>query len=139
MPFYEFRCQECHKGTRLFYTYQQYESAEPACRHCGSTHVRRKIGRIALAKGEDSRMESMMDNFDMGALENEDPRELGRLMRKMSSEMGEELGDDFGEVVDRLEKGQSPEDIEKALPELADGDAPSGMGGMGGMGGFDDF
>jgi hypothetical protein len=50
------------------------------------------------------------------------------MMRKMSSEMGEDMGPEFDEMVDRLEKGQSPEEIEKALPDLA-GD--EGMGGMG--------
>jgi hypothetical protein len=47
--------------------------------------------------------------------------------------MGEDLGEEFGEVVDRLEKGQSPEEIEEAMPELAD------EGGAGMDGGFDDF
>jgi hypothetical protein len=45
---------------------------------------------------------------------------MGRLIRKMSSEMGEDLGEEFEELVDRLEKGQSPEDIEAAMPDLAD-------------------
>ena len=39
-------------------------------------------------------------------------------MRKMGKEMGEELPPEFDEVVDRLEMGQSPEDIEKDLPDL---------------------
>jgi hypothetical protein len=39
--------------------------------------------------------------------------------------MGEELGPEFDEVVDRLEAGQSPEDIEKDLPDLgSEGGAP---------------
>ena len=43
------------------------------------------------------------------------------------------------EVVDRLEKGQSPEEIESSLPDLG-GDDAAPMGGMGGgdFGGFDD-
>jgi len=45
---------------------------------------------------------------------------LGRMMRQMGSELGEELPPEFDEVVDRLEKGQSPEEIEQALPDLAD-------------------
>ena len=61
----------------------------------------------------------------------EDPQALGRMMRKMSREMGEELGPEFDEVVDRLEKGQSPEDIEAALPDLGGDDLR--------MGGLDDF
>jgi hypothetical protein len=39
-------------------------------------------------------------------------------MRKMGKEMGEEMPPEFDEVVGRLEKGQSPEEIEKAVPDL---------------------
>ena len=31
---------------------------------------------------------------------------------------GEDLPPEFNEVVDRLEKGQSPEEIEKSIPDL---------------------
>ncbi len=72
-------------------------------------------------------MEDMTDPSSLEGLE-DDPQALGRMMRKMSSEMGEDMGPEFDEMVDRLEKGQSPEEIEKALPDLA-GD--EGMGGMG--------
>jgi hypothetical protein len=37
----------------------------------------------------------------------------------MGKETGEELPPEFDEVVDRLEAGQSPEEIESALPDLA--------------------
>jgi hypothetical protein len=59
---------------------------------------------------------------------------MGRFMRKMAEESGEELPPEFNEVVGRLEKGESPEDIEKSMPELAD------MGGddSGGPSGEDD-
>ena len=66
-------------------------------------------------------MDNMTDESMLGALENEDPKALGKFMRQMSAESGEPLDDEFGEVVDRLEKGQSPEDIEKAMPDLSDG------------------
>jgi putative FmdB family regulatory protein len=134
MPYYDFRCQDCRRRLRLFYTYAEYDAAEPVCSHCHSQNVRRVIGRVALAKSEDARMDSLADDSALAGLDEEDPRALGQFMRKMSREMGEDLGDEFGEVVDRLESGESPEEIEKALPELAADD-----GGMGGMGGFDDF
>ena len=58
-----------------------------------------------------------------------DPRSLGRMMRRMADETGEDLGPEFGEVVGRLEKGEDPEAIEKSMPELADmGSADGGMG-----------
>jgi hypothetical protein len=47
-----------------------------------------------------------------------DPKSLGRWMRKMSAEVGEDLGPEFDEVVGRLEAGESPEDIESSMPEL---------------------
>jgi hypothetical protein len=43
------------------------------------------------------------------------------MMRKMKQEMGEDVGPEFDEVVDRLEAGQSPEEIEQAIPDLAEG------------------
>jgi hypothetical protein len=47
------------------------------------------------------------------------------MMRKMGKEMGEEVPPEFDEVVNRLESGQSPEDIEKAIPDLGN-DAGAG-------------
>jgi hypothetical protein len=70
-------------------------------------------------------MDDLTDTTNLEGLEN-DPRALGRMMRKMSNEMGEEVGPEFDEVVDRLESGQSPEDIEKAIPDLEGG--PSNLG-----------
>ena len=134
MPYYDFRCQDCRQRVRLFYTFAEYDTAVPTCTRCQSQNLRRIIGRVALAKSEDARLDSLADDSMLAGLDEEDPRALGQFMRKMSREMGEDLGDEFGEVVDRLESGESPEEIEKALPELAADD-----GGMGGMGGFDDF
>jgi putative FmdB family regulatory protein len=128
MPYYDFRCQDCRRRQRLFLTYAEYDTAAPICAHCQSQNLRRVIGRIALAKSEDARMDSLADDSVLAGLDEEDPRALGQFMRKMSREMGEDLGDEFGEVVDRLESGESPDEIEKALPELAADD-----GGMGGM------
>ena len=42
-------------------------------------------------------------------------------MRQMGQEMGEDMGEEFNEVVDRLEKGESPEAIEQSMPDLAGG------------------
>jgi hypothetical protein len=65
-----------------------------------------------------------LENFadDPSKLEGleDDPKALGRLMRQMGDEMGEEIGPEFDEVVSRLEKGQSPEEIEQELPDLGD-------------------
>ncbi len=126
MPVYEFRCQDCRRLVRLTFTIAEYGQARPVCPHCQSTQLKRRIGRIAIAKSEDARLDSMMDDSALAGLDDEDPRSIGRFMRKMSQEMGEDMGDEFDEVVDRLEKGESPEAIEASMPDL--GAAPA-MGG----------
>ena len=139
MPSYEYRCLDCKRRFEVFMTYAEYGTKEVRCTHCQSTNISRKIGRIRIAKSEDSRFDDLAGDFDdPAALEGmeDDPKALGRMMRKMSSELGEDMGPEFDEVIDRLEKGQSPDEIEAALPDL--GGDEMGGGGMGAMGGFDD-
>ena len=125
MPTYDFICNNCNQRFDAFLTYSEYGKKAVACTHCGSKDVRRRMTKVRLAKSEESRMESMADDFSgFEGLEN-DPKAMGQMMRKMGKEMGEEMPPEFGEVVDRLESGQSPEDIEKAIPDLG-GDASGG-------------
>jgi putative FmdB family regulatory protein len=121
MPYYEYRCQDCRRKVRYFFTYEEYDSAEPTCTHCGSKQVQRLISRVAVAKSEESRLDSMDPEKMMAGLDEDDPRSMGRFMRQMSQEMGEDMGDEFNEVVGRLESGESPETIEESMPELAAG------------------
>jgi hypothetical protein len=79
-------------------------------------------------RSEESRLESLADPGNFAGLDEEDPRSLGRFMRQMSQEMGEDLGPEFNEVIDRLESGQAPEEIEKAMPDLGE-DLGGGMAG----------
>jgi len=116
-------------------TYAEYGNKPVTCNHCGSDNVTRKIGRIRIAKSEDSRLDDFTDPSSLEGLE-DDPKALGKMMRRMSGELGEEMPPEFDEVVDRLEKGQSPEDIERDLPDLANDLDTPGMDGMGG--GLDD-
>jgi putative FmdB family regulatory protein len=119
MPTYEYLCEECHKRFAVFLSYAEYDAAEVHCPSCGSEKVRRRIGRIRIAKSEESRMENLVDPSSLDGIK-DDPKAMGSLMRQMQSELGEEVGPEFDEVVSRLEKGQDPEQIERELPELAD-------------------
>ena len=86
--------------------------------------ARRLIPRVRVAKSEESRLDSLAGDISnpaaLAGLEN-DPQAMGRMMRKMGNEMGEELPPEFSDVVDHLEKGQSPEEIEKEMPDLGSG------------------
>jgi putative FmdB family regulatory protein len=121
MPLYDYFCQDCQRRFDVFMTYAEYGSRPVTCPHCQSENVRRRLPRVRVAKSEESRFDSMAGDLSdpaaMAGLEN-DPQAMGRVMRKMGQEMGEELPPEFNEVVDRLEKGQSPQDIEKELPDL---------------------
>ena len=128
MPTYQYQCLNCNRRFEIFMTYSEYDTTTVSCIHCESENVQRRIGRVRFARSEDSRLEDLADPSQLAGLE-DDPRALGQMMRRMSSEMGEDLGPEFDEVVDRLESGQSPEEIESAIPDLGEGEG----------GGFDDF
>ncbi len=121
MPLYDFVCLRCHKRFDIYLTYSDYGKKAVACPNCGSGSVKRRAPRVRMKKSEEARLESIADPTALAGLD-DDPKALGRMMRKMGSEMGEELPPEFDDVVDRLEAGQSPEEIESALPDLgADG------------------
>jgi hypothetical protein len=110
-------------------SFSEYGTRTVTCPKCSSKNVRRGIPRVRMTKSEDSRMESLASEFSdpsaLAGLEN-DPQAMGRMMRKMGKEMGEDIPPEFNEVVDRLEKGQSPEEIEKEIPDMGGGDYPGG-------------
>jgi putative FmdB family regulatory protein len=133
MPTYEYRCLNCKRRFVLFLSYSEYGQKPVTCPHCHSENVQRRIGRIRVARSDDSRMENLADPASLAGLE-DDPRALGRMMRDMSREVGEDMPPEFDEVVNRLEKGQSPDDIERELPDLGAAD-PGGSDSFDG----DDF
>jgi putative FmdB family regulatory protein len=118
MPTYDFFCNNCEKRFDVFMTFSEYGKKAVHCTHCQSNNVRRRMTKVRIAKSDESRMESMADDFPGLEGIEDDPKALGQMMRKMGSEMGEELPAEFNEVVGRLEAGQSPEEIESVLPDL---------------------
>lgn len=115
MPTYDFICNACQQRFDVFMTFSEYGTKPVLCSHCGSKDVRRRMTKVRIAKSEDSRMESMANGItSLDALEH-DPQALGKMMRQMGNEMGEDLPTEFNEVVDRLEAGQSPEEIEASI------------------------
>ncbi|NOZ72631.1 MAG: zinc ribbon domain-containing protein [Chloroflexi bacterium] len=126
MPIYEYICLDCRRKVSIFYrTLTLAEAADPSCPRCQGKRLHRVISRVAMLRSEESRLEALADPSMLAGLEEEDPRALGRMMRQMSAELGEEMDDpELNEIVDRLESGQSPEEIEKSMPEIA-GDMPA--------------
>ena len=129
VPIYEYRCPNCRKKVSIFFrnlSSVDHESAR--CPNCSSGGLVRLMSRVRVIRGGSTSGGDELDEMpDLAGLDENDPRSMGRFMRKMAEESGEELPPEFNEVVGRLEKGESPEDIEKSMPELADmGDDDSG-------------
>jgi putative FmdB family regulatory protein len=130
MPIYEYYCQNCRKRVSVFFRSMSVASdAAARCPTCEGAKLRRLVSRVTVLRSEESRMENMADSALMSGLENEDPRALASMMRKMSDEMGEPLDAEMNEVIGRLEAGESPETIEQSMPELAGGEGASGDAG----------
>ena len=130
MPIYEYVCRDCRRRVSLFWrSFSQVDEGAAVCTHCGSRHLTRLVSRVAVLRSEESRLDDLADPSSLGDLDESDPRSIARWMRKMSDEMGEDLGDELDEVVDRLDRGESPEEIEQSMPDLGSlesaGDVPA--------------
>jgi len=127
MPVYDFRCEKCGKRSALIYkTYAAYDEAVPTCPNCGSKQMTRWITRVGVAKSFGTRFgDAETDDTALDALADADPTLMGRYLREMSDSTGEDLGDEFNDVVGRLQRGESPDEIEQTYtpPEFPIGDA----------------
>lgn len=87
------------------------------------------------AGAEDPRMEAALSSMEreMEGIDENDPRAMGRMMRRMSELTGERLDGEMEEMVRKLEEGQDPDKIEEQLGGALGEDA-EGMGGGGGGG-----
>ncbi len=114
MPIYEYRCLACNKRTSVF-TRSVGAKVNAACEHCGGKKLTRLMSKFAVHGAPiDFENDSAMSNID----EN-DPRQMARLMRQMGEESGEALEPEMEHMLSRLEAGENPEAV------MADSD--SGM------------
>lgn len=120
MPVYEYRCNACGRKAAFFYkTYKEYDAATEGqtqvCPNCGSHDLSRLISRVAIAKpGRD--YASMSSDEMLSVMNGGDGRELGEMMHQLGQD--EVVSDPaFGEVSQRLLKGENPERIEADLSD----------------------
>ena len=118
MPLYEYRCNACQRRVTLLRSFS--DTSRPHCPECDSEDLTRLISRVAVLRSEESRLESLADPSSLAGLDENDPRSMARWMRKMSQEMGEDMGPEFDEMVDRLEAGEDPEEIERSIGGLGE-------------------
>ena len=64
----------------------------------------RLMSRFAMPRSEESRMESLADPSRMGDVDENDPKSVARMMKRMGKEMGDEFsGAEFDEAVEEIE------------------------------------
>ena len=86
--------------------------------------------------GDDAKMEAAMAAMEseFSNVDENDPRAMGRMMRRMSELTGEKLDGEMEEVVRKLEEGADPDQLEDQMGDAfgegeGGADDPSGMGG----------
>ena len=108
MPIYEYSCQECRKKSAIL-VLNPRNSSTVTCRHCGGLQLERVLWRFAAPKSEEARLESLADPASLGGIDENDPRSVARLMKKMGQEMGEDVND-IEAMMDQSEDGEKMAD-----------------------------
>ena len=154
MPIYEYYCPENHTIYQFFAKTLAQGQSVPRCPDNPKYRMRKLVSAFAVAKGgrkdeaaeakpaadagdpaDDARMEAAMGAMEkeFASVDENDPRAMGRMMRRMSELTGEKIDGEMEEVVRKLEEGADPDSLEEDLG----GEAPCSMedpydGGMGG-------
>jgi len=75
---------------------------------------------------EEARMEAALSAMEgeFASVDENDPRAMGRMMRRMSQLTGEKLDGEMEEVVRKLEEGADPDQLEEQFGGLGEGGDP---------------
>ena len=141
MPVYEFYCPDCHTIFN-FFSRRVNTNKRPQCPQCRRPELERRVSRFAVSKGrreaegddnmpdiDESHMERAMQALASEAegLDENDPRQAARMMRKLSAAMGTNLGSGMEEAIRRMEAGEPLDQIEADMGDLLDGEDPFGV------------
>jgi len=140
MPIYEYQCEKCRRVSS-FLVRNVAAHQPPACPKCGHPAMTRAFSRFAAPKGGAKKSApagepalaaaggAPPDMPDLGGVDENDPRAMGRMMRQMAAQSGESLPHEMDDVARRLESGENPEDIEADLGEEFGGESDGGGAG----------
>ena len=155
MPIYEFACPRCRR-IFSFLSKRINPDREPVCPKCGHKQLSKQVSRFALTKGlaepaakseaggdgppmpdlDDPRVARAMSEMEreMEHLDENNPKHMARLMRKMQGLMpAGAMPKEMETAIKRLEAGEDPEKIEAdmgdVLGDFMGGEGPGGGGG----------
>ncbi len=150
MPIYEFYCRDCHT-IYSFLSRRVDTTTIPACPKKTKHKLQRQMSRFAISKGrgespggeepeldfdEDKMEQAMMQMAgELEGADEEDPRAMAHMMRKLMATTGMNMGEGMEEAIRRMEAGEDPDKVEEELGELLDSEDPfaTGEGKLKGM------
>ena len=150
MPIYEFGCSKCRR-IYSFLSKRVNPDRLPVCPKCGNKKMEKQLSRFAMSRNlkepgesesgpggfdiDDPRIARAMAEMerDMEHLDENNPRHMAHMMRKMKDLMPPgAIPKEFETAIKRLEAGEDPEKIEQDMGDLF-GEM---MGGAGGGAGY---
>ena len=156
MPIYEYYCPDNHRIYQFYAKTLAQGRTTPKCPDNRAYRMTKILSPFAVTKGvkeagpgeaanpsgpgadpadaaEDARAEAAMASMEkeFGNMDENDPKAMARMMRRMSELSGEKIDGDMEEVVRKLEEGADPESLEEQFggPEAGgEGGEPTGPG-----------
>ncbi len=150
MPIYEYACPKC-RVIFNFLSKRINPDRLPVCPKCGNKKMTKQLSRFAMSRGlkepapptgaegaegvtpnfDDPRVESAMMDLerDMEHMDENNPRHMAQMMRKMKDLMPPgSVPKDLDVAIKRLEAGEEPEKIEADMGDVL-GELMGGAGG----------
>ena len=152
MPIYEFLCQDCNRVFNFFARGPAAADRRPSCPKCGRRRMKKLFSRFAavskssarstategselggeggddLSPAEEARMEKAMMSLagDMDKIDENDPRQLASVMRRLAQATGEPMDPETNEMIGRLEAGEDPDKVEEKMADAFGDDGTAG-------------
>jgi putative FmdB family regulatory protein len=137
MPIYEFYCDDCNTIFN-FFSRSINTRTKPKCPRCKQRTLTRMMSAFAVTgkakEGggpdelpfDEGRMENAMQTLagEAQSINEDDPRQAAKLMRKLTDMTGLELGPGMTEALRRMERGEDPDQIEAEIGDLIEGEDP---------------
>ena len=134
MPIYEFYCKDCHTIYN-FFSARVNLSKTPGCPNadCTSEPLERQVSLFSISKGrteeggddaladiDEAKLEQAMMSMasEVDKMDEDDPKQAARMMRKLFDASGMKLGDSVEEAICRMEAGEDPPKVDDHLYEL---------------------
>ncbi len=151
MPIYEYYCERNHTIYQFYAKTFAQGNLTPKCPDNPQFQLKKMVSGFAITSGagkdaaveakadlgvgadpaEDARMDSAMGAMEkeFSSVDENDPKAMARMMRRMADLSGEKIDGEMEEVVRKLEEGADPDSLESQLGggETADG-ADEGFG-----------